>query len=695
MQSEPTLPADIFSPRTIAILGASGEPGRLAHRPLDYLRRLGYPGTVYPINPNRREILGWPCYSDLRDVPEPVDAALISLPAALVPETLRACVEQGVRLAVVLTSGEEAMVPPPPGLRVMGPNSMGFLNARGRAAAAWSSGLDLPEVRVGRVGLISQSGGLGGSILNRLLDRGVGLSYAFWSGNELQTDACHLLEFLLNDPDTGGVALLVEGFRRPRRFLELADLALERGKPLIVLKLARSPSAALMAVAHTGILAGSVRGYRAAFRQHGVIEVEGLDELVETTALLARTPLPQGEGLGVISSSGGAIVHTTDLCQALRIDLPQLAPETETDLGAMLPPYAPRPTNPLDITAGLSEQALFNPLERMAADPSIDLVLNVVTMIGGAERLRQRAEGLVAAHKRVPKPIVSCWTAGSLGDDGLHVLAEADLPYSTSPELCLRGIKALFDYRRRVAERAPPTPPSGVEAARERVRSALTEHRASGISVLGERESAPLLAAYGLPLVESRFTASADEAVAAADELGYPVVAKADAPGLAHKSRVGGVRLGLADRAAVAAAFGNLRRAVGRGDPTAYFRGVLIQPEAPPGVEAVLGIAPDRQLGQLVLLGLGGVYAEMLAQVAARLAPLRPAEAEELILETPLRAAPNPAALADALVRLGWFAADFGDLVAECDLNPVRIYEERVLALDALIVLRAEESPQG
>jgi acetyltransferase len=309
-------------------------------------------------------------------------------------------------------------------------------------------------------------------------------------------------------------------------------------------------------------------------------------------------------------------------------------------------------------------------------------------MIGGAARLRQRAEGLIAAGERVRKPIVSCWTAGSLGADGLRLLAEADLPFSTAPELCLRGLKALFDYRRRRAEPAAPSRPAELESAREAVLAALLEQRSAEVRVLAERDSAPLLAAYGLPLVPSHFTASADEAVAAADQLGYPVVAKADVPGLAHKSRLGGVELGLGDRAAVAAAFGDLRRAVGRADPTAYVRGVLIQPEAPTGLEAVLGISQDTQLGPLVLLGLGGIYAETLAAVAVRLAPLHPLDAEELIDETPLRAAPGRAALVEAIVRLGWFAADFADLVVECDLNPVRVYPDRVLALDALLVLR-------
>src|SRR5581483_5621639 len=412
-----------------------------------------------------------------------------------------------------------------------------------------------------------------------------------------------------------------------------------------------------------------------------------LDELVETTALFARTPLPTGDGLGVISSSGGVAVLVTDLCQQLGLRLPPLAAETQADLAAMLPPFASAPTNPLDVTAGLQDDALFGPLARLAEDPAIDLVLHVVTVLGGAERLRQRGAGLVAASERIAKPLVSCWTAGSLADQGIALLAEADLPYSTAPDLCLRGVKALFDYCARLDRRAPPAPPPDLERARPRVREALLAAHRAGDRVLGERESAPLLAAYGLPLVESRFAATADEAVAAAEALDYPVVLKVDAAGLAHKARVGGVRVGVARPAEVAEAFHTVVADVRRADPSLAVRGVLVQPQAPAGLEAVLGVAQDSQFGPQVLLGLGGTYAEVLAQVAVRLAPLRPADAEELVDETPLRAAPSRAALVDALVRLSWFAHDLADLVAECDLNPVRLYPDGLLALDALVVL--------
>jgi acetate---CoA ligase (ADP-forming) len=681
------LPAGLFSPRGIAILGASAEPDKLAHRPLAYLRRHGFPGAVYPINPHRAEILGWPCSPDLAAVDGPIDVALVSLAAPSVPAALQACAARGVPLAVVLTSGLDPDLAVPPGLLMMGPNSMGFIDARRGITASWSASLERPSIRPGRVGFITQSGALGGSVLNRLQDRGVGLSFAFLTGNEAQLDTCDLLRFLLDDSDTEVVALLIEGLRRPRRFLALATLALERRKPLIVLKLARAAASTALALAHTGQLAGTIETYRAAFRQHGVVDVGGLDELVDTTALFARTPLPAGNGLGVVGSSGGVAVHVTDLCQELGLPLPPLAEATRADVAALLPPYAPPPTNPLDVTAGVSEAMVFGPLERIARDPAIDVVLNVVTMLSGPGRTRQRAEGLRAARERIGKPLVSCWLTGSLADEGIATLAEADLPYSTDLTLCLRGIKALADYAARLARPISPARPAGLEDARAHARAVLLAAARAGVRVLSERESAPLLAAYGLPLVPSRAAATVDAAVAAADGQGYPVVLKADARGLAHKTRRGGVRLGLRDAAAVAEAFAAIEAAVRRGEPALDVRGVLVQPEAPPGLEAMLGVAVDDEFGALVLLGLGGSYAETLASAAARLAPLAAADAAELIDATLLRSVAGRVALVDALVRLSWFAADCADLVGECDLNPVRLYPDGLLALDALMVL--------
>jgi acetyltransferase len=678
------LPPDIFDARRVAILGASTDPTKLGHRPLHYLKHHGFAGEVFPINPRGGEVLGWSCYPSLASVGGQVDAALISLSARMVPGALEECAEQGVRLAVVLTAGVDPSLRAPEGMWVLGPNSMGFLNAERRLGAVWSASLFLDSFRAGSVGLISQSGSLGGSLLNRLHDKGAGFSYAFWTGNESFVDTCHLLEFLLRDKRTRVVAVLAEGFRRPRKLLELAEVGLELGKPIVVLKLAQQPAASAMTVAHTGILAGAARSWHAAFRQSGLVEATGLDDVVDKAALFERVEPPAGEALAVVSSSGGISLMATDLCQELGIELAPLAEETKRDLKALVPPYAPEPDNPLDITAGLPESTLFACLARLAEDPGVDLLLNAPSMLGDTERMRVRAEGLIGARDQVSKPIVSCWTAGSLADAGLVLSAEAQLPYYTSLERCLGGIKSLFEYGRWRRERGSierlVEPGRAAEA-----RAALEAAQAEGQRVVVEREALPLLAAYGLPTVEIVFAGTADAAVAAAERLGGIVVLKADAPNLAHKSRVGGVLTGLRGEAAVRDAFERIRAAVPE------LRGVLVQPQAAEGVEAVLGIAQDAQLGPQVLLGLGGIYAEALAQVAVRLAPLRPRDADELIDETPLRALPGREHLRQAILRLGQLAADCADLIAECDLNPVRLYPDGVLALDGLIVLRTDD----
>ena len=666
----------------MAILGASTDPTKLGHRPLHYLKHHGFAGEVFPINPRGGEVLGWRCYPSLPAVGGPVDAALISLPAQMVPAALEECAELGVPLAVVLTAGVDPSLRAPDGMWVLGPNSMGFLNAEQRLGAVWSASLFLDQVRAGSVGLISQSGSLGGSLLNRLHDKGSGFSYAFWTGNESFVDTCHLLEFLLRNERTRVIAILAEGFRRPRRLLELAELGLELGKPIVVLKLAQQPAASAMTVAHTGILAGAARTWHAAFRQYGLVEANGLDDLVDKTALFERVEPPAGESLAVVSSSGGISLMATDLCQELGIELAPLAEQTKRDLKALVPPYAPEPDNPLDITAGLPESTLFACLARLAEDPCVDLLLNAPSMLGDSARMRVRAEGLIGAKEQVSKPIVSCWTAGSLADAGLALSAQAQRPYYTSLERCLGGIKSLFEYGRWRRERAELTRLVGVGPTAE-VRAALEAARIAKRSVIVEREALPLLAAYGLPVVETAFAATADEAVAAAARFGGPVVLKVDAPGLAHKSRAGGVLTGLRGEAAVREGFERLRSTI------PDMRGVLVQPQAAEAIEAVLGIAQDEQLGPQVLLGLGGVYAEALAQVAVRLAPPRPRDADELIDATPLRGLAGREHLRDAILRLGELAADCGDLIAECDLNPVRVYPDGALALDGLIVLRA------
>jgi acyl-CoA synthetase (NDP forming) len=435
----------VFAPRGIAVIGASADPGHLAHRPLTYLARSGFAGRIYPVNPRHARIGDLACYPDLAGVPDPVDLALISLPAALVPEALAACAARGVRLAVILSSGLDPELRPPDGLLVMGPNSMGFLHARSGVAASWNSALDLGAIRPGPVALIAQSGGLGGAVLNRLVDRGVGVSWAFWSGEERFLDTCDLLELLLEDPSTRVITLLTEGLRRPRRFLELARCARERGKPIVAFKLARAARSARAALAHTGILAGERRVQRAAFDQVGIVEAATLDELTDLAVLFAGYPEPLRGRLAVLTTSGGAGILASDLCDELGLDLPAFGDATVAALRALLPAYVSG-ANPLDIGAGLPDGTLLESLRLLANDPSVDLVLLINTMIGGAAKLTERARGLIRIADTLPKPLLACWLGGSLADQGVALVRQAGRPYFLSLEAALRAVSAAQTY---------------------------------------------------------------------------------------------------------------------------------------------------------------------------------------------------------------------------------------------------------
>jgi acetate---CoA ligase (ADP-forming) len=438
----------IFHPRTIAVLGASPDPGQLGHRPLSYLARTGYAGSVYPVNPRHAQIGDLPCYPDLESVPERVDVALIGLAASRVGDALKACAARGVRLAVVLSAGVPPDLTPPDGLVVMGPNSMGFLANRGPIAATWNSALDLGVIKRGHVALIAQSGGLGGTVLNRLADRGVGVSWAFWSGEERFLDTCDLLEMLLQGSDTRFLVLLLEGIRRPRRFVELATRARERGVPILAFKLARSPRSAAVALAHTGILAGQRRVQQAAFRQVGIVESERLDDLIDLAVLFSSHAQPLGGRVAALTTSGGAGILLADVADELGLELPRLADDTVDALRSILPPYVSI-ENPLDITAGLPESVMLGALSVLARDPGVDVVVPLNTMIGGALKLAERARGLIELAPSLPKPLLSCWLGGSLSADGVALIRDAGFPYFLSIEGCLHALAAARSYHAR------------------------------------------------------------------------------------------------------------------------------------------------------------------------------------------------------------------------------------------------------
>ncbi len=689
----------LLKPRSIAVVGASQDPSRISARPLRFLLHHGFAGPVYPINPRASEILGIKAFPRIGDVGEPVDLAMVGVAAKLVPGVVEECAVAGVKATLILTSGfaetgEEGRraqqrlgaIARERGIRLMGPNSMGIINPRLGAAACWSNVAELDRLLPGRIGLISHSGGLGGSVLNRAQDHHVGLSYLVWPGGEADVSSVEALQFLLDDEDTEVIALIVESIGDTEGFVAAARRALRLRKPLVVFKLGRREAGRRAVTTHTGAMAGADEVYRGAFAQLGVVQVEQFDDLYETAAFFSKAALPEGDRVGVITSSGGARILMADIAETLGLSLPSLAPETAEPVSRLIPGYGST-SNPLDITGGLAEDVFFRSLEPFVGDPNLDIIVATITMITGA-RSGQRGRDLIEFSKRIRKPFAVHWTAGSLSAPGFDELEKGPVPLFYSGEKCLWNVRALIRYAAKVRQepelaRSPPSVPGWLESLH---------------GALDEYGSKRLLAHYGVHPTRERVATSAREAVVAARAIGYPVALKVLSADIGHKTESGGIRLNLTSDEAVAEAFGAVSAAASLRHPQARIRGVLVQEMVSGGVEMVAGITTDVQFGHVVMAGLGGVFAEALDDSAVRLPPLNAADARELLQELRGRRVLNglrggPAADIDALIeailRLSDLAISVGPRLVELDVNPLAVLPrgQGVLALDALAVL--------
>ena len=692
----------LLRPASIAVIGATERP-QYGGRFVSNLQTTGFTGRLYPVNPNRDTVFGLRCYPTISAVPEPVDLAAVIIPAAHVLDTLEQCVAAGVRSAVVISAdfaevGGEGVarqaavagLARQTGLRVLGPNCLGLANvAEGIWATASTpiSAADTPPV--GPIGLISQSGASAfGPLLTAFRDRGIGLRYLVSTGNEVDVELSELIRAMLHDPEVRTVAAFVEGFRDPSGFLACADEALTLGKPIVLLKVGRSGVGQKAAATHTAALTGSDAVQDAVFRQRGVVRADDFDELAEFARLLAYAPLPRGDRVGVISHSGGITGLLGDKVGEQGLDVPALEAGTVGRLAEILEGRGAA-TNPADVTGHFQRETFREILDLVTGDPNVDLV---VVATAGTAQVVQR---VVDAAEATDKPLAFVWTGSLYNTDGLPHLRASSLPAFHLPGRAARGLRALVDHAR-VRQRVDGgrLPWAAVGAGAELT---LPE---GGVGVLAEVASLTLLGDAGLPVERGRLCADEDEAVSAALAFGYPVVAKAASNDVPHKTEAGAVRVGIADEAALRAAYRTVLDNIRRHRPDAHVDGVLIQ-RMLFGVEVIAGISQDPQFGPVMLLGLGGTLAEALAATSLRLCPITEHDAGEMIAEVRgldallagFRGSP-PAdrdALVSALVRLSQVGAANRDHLASLDLNPVIVLPsgQGVRIVDALIVPRA------
>ncbi len=692
--------APLFAPRGIALLGASADPAKISGKPLHYLRRHGYAGRLVAVNPKYRDLDGVPCVPTLADAAAggPLDLALVVLGQDGVLAALDQCGAAGVRAAVVFGSGYAEVGPDGAarqralverarraGVRILGPNCQGFINVADRVAASFTSALDVPALASGGVALVTQSGALGGVLLNRAQERSLGLDLWVSTGNEADVSWLDCVAYALEHPATRVVAVYAESLPDGRRLLDLGEAAQRRGIPIVLLEGGRSAAGRAAAESHTGALVASGAAGSLLDTAAGIVPVRSLEALLDVAAALASARPPHGPRVGVATSSGGAGVLFADAAGGGSLVMATLGAGTAADLRTILPGFA-SVANPVDVTAQIVAEPdlLRRALAAILADPGVDLAAVLLTMVTGP-LAPPVAQGIAAAAGAAGKPVAVAWMAGALAQAGYDLLREEGVPCYPSIDGCLAALDGLVRWgaaSRRPPRRVPATRPAQLPAG-----------------VLSERAARRFLASYGVTGPEERFCTSAAAARAAADAIGYPVVLKVEADGLAHKSEAGGVRVGLADGQAMGAAYDAMLVEVRRRAPGVRVRGVLVQAQVRGVAEILVGATRDPQFGPVVSCGLGGIFVEVFRDVALGRAPVGPAEARAM-LES-LRAYPllvgargRPRADLDAVARalaaVSQAACDLGEALEAIEVNPLIVGPEGegAVAVDAVVITR-------
>ncbi len=448
----------LFHPRSIAVIGASDDPGRIGALPLRFLRQHGYPGEIFPINPKYREIAGLPCYPRVQDVPRPVDLALIGIPRSLVAHAFQDCAAKKVSFAILFSAGyaetgeegrkdqeELRKMVREMGIRVVGPNCIGIINTHDRVAASFTSGLEIGSLVPGSIALITQSGGVGNCFLTRAGDRSIGLSYFISSGNELDLEISDFVEAFADDRRTRCLALLLEDLKNPARFARAADLALRAGKPIVALKVGRSPKGKEAAASHTGAMSGADAIYQGLFRQKGVIRVDDIDDLIEVAHLFSRYAFPAGNRIALISTSGGSGALMADLASDAGLTLPNPSLRTAEALRDITPAAASI-ANPMDITTQFMNdpEAIIRYLRTFAEDENFDVLVLIFTV--ASQRTLKVAERIARIHSSLAKPLVVCWPVGNLARPSFDCLEQAGIPLFFHPGRCLSALSHFTRY---------------------------------------------------------------------------------------------------------------------------------------------------------------------------------------------------------------------------------------------------------
>ncbi len=698
----------LFYPASIAIIGASQNMIKPSGIPLALLLLYEYAGRVYPVNPKYSQLGGWKCYPEISAVPDPVDLAIIAVPAAATMGVLQQCAASGVKTAIVFTSGfaevdesgrevqqEMLSLAKNSGMRILGPNCLGVLNYYNGSVPSFMFhdkpvGLYYPN----RLSYITQSGGLGAIIYQMVLQHSVGFNYFVSTGNEADIGFAEILSYLVGREEVGLIGGYIEGLQRKGRlFMDACHRALLGRKLIAFQKVGRTAVGATAAASHTGALVGEDRVYDGVFKQFGAVRAEDVEQMNALVALHATGRRPAGKNIGVITISGGGGVVVADKCPQFGLEVVRLTEKTQNSLREFFPSYG-AVANPVDLTSAIFvDESLFQrAIRTVMEDPLVDVGAFFYNLqMPDAEA----AQKIIDVYYSVDKPlVVFTWPTGQdFAVEAREKMIRAGVPVIEHVPSGLWAISVLADWVQKAGNIDPfPEYQPGAEK-----KSALETLGASENLSLTESRSKAILKSYGIPVTRETVARSAPEAVAAAEQIGYPVVLKIESPDILHKTEAGGVLLNLADARAVEEGYELITGNARDYNPAARIDGILVQEMLPPGLEIILGLKKDPVFGQTILFGLGGIYVELLKDVALRTAPLRESDAREMLEEIQGKAlldgvrgqSPRDRqALINIMMQLSRLAVELGDDISELDINPLILYSEGegAVAADALII---------
>ena len=693
----------LMQPKSIAVVGASAQPGKIGYTVIENLLKGGYKGKIYPINPTATTILNLPVYASVNDVHESIDLAVVTVPVQFVAQVAEECGKKGIQALSVITSGfsevgrrdledELLAITRRYGMCVLGPNIVGTLSNSDELNASFAPFLPF----VGKATLITQSGALLIAMDAITYTRKVGFDKMISIGNMADVDFADLITWLDTDENTSCICLYIEGLKDGRKFIEACR---KTQKPIIALKAGVSEHGAAAAASHTGSLAGAVKVYGAAFQQAGVVQALDLNNLFDRTLALSLQPPLRGEKLLVITNGGGVGVLATDSAERFGIPMHFAPEDVQVELKKHMPAYGSA-KNPVDLTGMAGNDWYYESVKFAYAHPWTDglVVLYCETAISNPLEIAQAVKKAIDETHIKNRPVVVSMVGGTRCDQAMQWLVENGIPAYGPPDQAMNAMAALREYnniRNILSQPSTTCDPEGTKIARE----VIARVRADGRIAMTEIEAKQIFTAYGLPVAPTNLATTEDKAVELAKVVGFPVVMKVVSPDIIHKSDAGGVKINIKSDAAVREAYQTILVNCKKYKADANIHGVAVQEMAPWGTEVIVGSVNDPTFGPTVMFGLGGIFVEVLKDVTFRVAPVNLKQVEKMLTE--IRSAPilggvrgelprDRAALAELICRYASMVYDLSDEIAETDANPVLVYEEGkgLKVVDARIILK-------